>query len=227
MIHPNANDTLTVRSVFIIGPDKKVKLIITYPRRAGPQLRRDPARDRLAAAHRRATAWRRRSNWKDGEDVIIVPGRVRRGRQGEVPEGLEGGEALPAAHAPAEQVERTTARDACAPTVVYWCADRRDRQGRLAAHPDVELTWPVARSDAPDVAMTADTSCSIHGTATRHCDGRDEPGTPARRRRPIDRVVVRVAALRPHDRTTSRPQRARGILVVARATRAKGVWCGR
>ncbi len=35
MIHPNANDTLTVRSVFIIGPDKKVKLIITYPASTG------------------------------------------------------------------------------------------------------------------------------------------------------------------------------------------------
>ena len=35
MIHPNASDTVTVRSVFIIGPDKKIKLIITYPQSAG------------------------------------------------------------------------------------------------------------------------------------------------------------------------------------------------
>ena len=60
MIHPNANDTLTVRSVFVIGPDKKVKLIITYPGEHRPQLRRDPAGDRLAPAHGRATASPRR-----------------------------------------------------------------------------------------------------------------------------------------------------------------------
>ena len=61
MIHPNANDTMTVRSVFVIGPDKKVKLTITYPASTGPQLRRDPAGHRLAAAHRQATRWPRRS----------------------------------------------------------------------------------------------------------------------------------------------------------------------
>src|SRR5689334_1934522 len=53
MIHPNALDTLTVRSVFVIGPDKKVKLMLVS-REHGPQLRRDPARGRLAAAHREA-----------------------------------------------------------------------------------------------------------------------------------------------------------------------------
>ena len=53
MIHPNANDTLTVRSVFIIGPDKKVKLTLTYPASTGPQRRRDPPGPRLAAADRR------------------------------------------------------------------------------------------------------------------------------------------------------------------------------
>ena len=54
MIHPNANDTLTVRSVFVIGPDKKIKLSLTYPASTGPQLRRAAARDRLAAADREA-----------------------------------------------------------------------------------------------------------------------------------------------------------------------------
>jgi peroxiredoxin len=53
MIHPNANDTLTVRSVFVIGPDNKVKLP-HLPGLHRPQLRRDPPRDRLAAAHRQA-----------------------------------------------------------------------------------------------------------------------------------------------------------------------------
>ena len=53
MIHPNANDTLTVRSVFIIGPDKKVKLTLTYPASTGRNVQRDPPGPRLAAAHGR------------------------------------------------------------------------------------------------------------------------------------------------------------------------------
>ena len=53
MIHPNASDTVTVRTVFVIGPDKKVKLTITYPAIVWPQLRRDLARHRLTAALRR------------------------------------------------------------------------------------------------------------------------------------------------------------------------------
>ena len=54
MIHPNASDTLTVRSVFVIGPDKKIKLIAHLPGEHRPQLRRAAARDRLAAADRQA-----------------------------------------------------------------------------------------------------------------------------------------------------------------------------
>ena len=89
MIHPNANDTMTVRSVFVIGPDKKVKLILTYPASTGPQLRRDPAGHRLAAAHRQlqvATP----VNWKDGDDVIIAGAVSDEDAKDEVPEGLEG-----------------------------------------------------------------------------------------------------------------------------------------
>jgi thioredoxin-dependent peroxiredoxin len=72
MIHPNANDTLTVRSVFIIGPDKKVKLIMTYPASTGRnfvELLRVIDSLQLTANHSVATP----VNWKDGEDVIIVP----------------------------------------------------------------------------------------------------------------------------------------------------------
>ena len=47
-------DNQTVRNVFVIGPDKKIKLILVYPMTTGPQLRRGPARDRLAAADREA-----------------------------------------------------------------------------------------------------------------------------------------------------------------------------
>lgn len=72
MIHPNANDTLTVRSVYIIGPDKKIKLILTYPASTGrnfDELLRVIDSLQLTAKHQVATP----ANWKNGEDVIIVP----------------------------------------------------------------------------------------------------------------------------------------------------------
>ena len=71
MIHPNANDTLTVRSVFIIGADKKVKLIITYPASTGrnfDEIIRVIDSLQLTAHYQVATP----VNWKDGEDVIIT-----------------------------------------------------------------------------------------------------------------------------------------------------------
>ena len=72
MIHPNANDTLTVRSVFVIGPDKKVKLSLTYPASTGrnfDELLRVIDSLQLTAYQKVATP----ANWKNGEDVIIVP----------------------------------------------------------------------------------------------------------------------------------------------------------
>ena len=72
MIHPNANDTLTVRSVFIIGPDKKVKLSLTYPASTGrnfDEILRVIDSLQLTAKHSVATP----VNWRDGDDVIIVP----------------------------------------------------------------------------------------------------------------------------------------------------------
>ncbi|MEM6993110.1 MAG: redoxin domain-containing protein, partial [Myxococcota bacterium] len=72
MIHPNANDTLTVRSVFIIGPDKKVKLTLTYPASTGrnfDEILRVIDSLQLTAKHRLATP----VNWKHGDDVIIAP----------------------------------------------------------------------------------------------------------------------------------------------------------
>ena len=71
MIHPNASDTMTVRSVFIIGPDKKVKLIITYPASTGrnfDEILRVIDSLQLTANYSVATP----VNWKDGEDVIIA-----------------------------------------------------------------------------------------------------------------------------------------------------------
>ncbi len=71
MIHPNANDTLTVRSVFIIGPDKKVKLTLTYPASTGrniDEILRVLDSLQLTANYQVATP----VNWTDGGDVIIV-----------------------------------------------------------------------------------------------------------------------------------------------------------
>lgn len=72
MIHPNADSTLTVRSVFVIGTDKKVKLILTYPASTGrnfDELLRVIDSLQLTAYHKVATP----ANWKHGEDVVIVP----------------------------------------------------------------------------------------------------------------------------------------------------------
>ncbi|MHB1584811.1 MAG: peroxiredoxin [Acidimicrobiales bacterium] len=72
MIHPNANDTLTVRSVFIIGPDKKVKLTLTYPASTGrnvDEVLRVLDSLQLTANYQVSTP----VNWTDGGDVIIAP----------------------------------------------------------------------------------------------------------------------------------------------------------
>lgn len=72
MIHPNALDNMTVRSVYIIGPDKKIKLMITYPASTGrnfDELLRVIDSLQLTAQHKVATP----ANWKQGEDCIITP----------------------------------------------------------------------------------------------------------------------------------------------------------
>ena len=72
MIHPNASDTMTVRSVYIVGPDKKLKLSLTYPASTGrnfEEILRVIDSLQLTANHSVATP----SDWKRGEDVIIVP----------------------------------------------------------------------------------------------------------------------------------------------------------
>lgn len=72
MIHPEISDVFTVRSVFIIGPDKKIKLMITYPASTGrnfDEILRVVDSLQLTAKYSVATP----VNWKDGEDVIIVP----------------------------------------------------------------------------------------------------------------------------------------------------------
>nr|MDJ0838415.1 peroxiredoxin [Acidobacteriota bacterium] len=72
MIHPNELDQLTVRSVFVIGPDKKVKLTLTYPASTGrnfDELLRVVDSLQLTANHQVATP----VNWQDGDDCIVVP----------------------------------------------------------------------------------------------------------------------------------------------------------
>jgi alkyl hydroperoxide reductase subunit AhpC len=72
MIHPNASETFTVRSLFIIGPDKKVKLFITYPASTGRnfhEVLRVIDSLQLTANYSVATP----ADWKEGEDVIVVP----------------------------------------------------------------------------------------------------------------------------------------------------------
>jgi thioredoxin-dependent peroxiredoxin len=70
MIHPNASDTMTVRSVFVIGADKKIKLSITYPASTGrnfDEILRVIDSLQLTAGYKVATP----VNWRDGDDVII------------------------------------------------------------------------------------------------------------------------------------------------------------
>ena len=80
MIHPNASDegartamdNATVRSVFVVGPDKKIKLMLTYPMTTGrnfDEVLRVLDSMQLTAEHQVATP----ANWRPGEDVIIVP----------------------------------------------------------------------------------------------------------------------------------------------------------
>ncbi|EAZ82882.1 peroxiredoxin [Algoriphagus machipongonensis] len=72
MIHPNSNEKFTVRSVFVIGNDKKIKLIITYPASTGrnfDELLRVIDSLQLTANYSVATP----ANWKQGEDVVIAP----------------------------------------------------------------------------------------------------------------------------------------------------------
>jgi alkyl hydroperoxide reductase subunit AhpC len=72
MIHPNASATATVRSLFIIGPDKKLKLTLTYPASTGRnffEILRVIDSLQLTATYSVATP----ANWEEGQDVIVVP----------------------------------------------------------------------------------------------------------------------------------------------------------
>src|SRR5436305_4853397 len=88
MIHPNASDTNTVRSVFIIGPDKKIRLNITYPASTGrnfDEILRVIDSLQLTNKHQVATP----ADWKSGEDVIIVPAVSDEDAKKKYPEGFD------------------------------------------------------------------------------------------------------------------------------------------
>lgn len=88
MIHPNADDTLTVRSVFVIGPDKKIKLTLTYPASTGrnfDEILRAIDSLQLTATHSVATP----VNWKFGDDVIIATSMSDEQAKEKFPDGWE------------------------------------------------------------------------------------------------------------------------------------------
>lgn len=88
MIHPNANDSLTVRSVFIIDPNKKIRLTITYPASTGrnfPEILRVLDSLQLTDEHKVATP----VNWTDGGDCIIVPAVSNEQAKEMFPEGWD------------------------------------------------------------------------------------------------------------------------------------------
>jgi alkyl hydroperoxide reductase subunit AhpC len=86
MIHPNASENVTVRSVFIIGPDKKIKLTLTYPASTGrnfQELLRVIDSLQLTANYSVATP----ADWKHGEDVVITPAVKNEDIPGKFPKG--------------------------------------------------------------------------------------------------------------------------------------------
>jgi thioredoxin-dependent peroxiredoxin len=88
MIHPNASETFTVRSLFVIGPDKKVKLTITYPASTGRnfvEVLRVIDSLQLTANYSVATP----ADWKEGEDVIVVPAVSTEDAQKKFPKGVK------------------------------------------------------------------------------------------------------------------------------------------
>ena len=118
MIHPNAAggkrtaaDNATIRSVFVVGPDKKVKLTLTYPMTTGrnfDEVLRVLDSIQLTAKHKVATP----VNWKQGEDVIIAGSVSDDEAKQKYPEGWKSPQALPAHRQAAEVAARSLARAA-------------------------------------------------------------------------------------------------------------------
>jgi alkyl hydroperoxide reductase subunit AhpC len=87
MIHPNASETFTVRSVFVIGPDNKVKLMLTYPASTGrnfQEILRAIDSLQLTAGYSVATP----ADWQPGDDVIVVPSLSDEDAKARFPKGF-------------------------------------------------------------------------------------------------------------------------------------------
>ncbi|MDQ3385822.1 MAG: peroxiredoxin [Actinomycetota bacterium] len=87
MVHPNVDDTATVRSVFVVGPDDKIKLTLTYPASTGrnfDEIVRVIDSLQLTAQHQVATP----VNWQHGDEVIIVPGVSDEAATAKYPDGF-------------------------------------------------------------------------------------------------------------------------------------------
>ncbi|NJX17146.1 redoxin domain-containing protein, partial [Tamlana crocina] len=88
MIHPNADDTLTVRSVYVIDPSKKIRLMITYPASTGrnfEELLRVIDSLQLTEKYKVATP----ANWKEGEEVVISPSISNEDAKNMFPKGFK------------------------------------------------------------------------------------------------------------------------------------------
>ncbi|MDA0193661.1 MAG: peroxiredoxin [Bacteroidetes bacterium] len=88
MIHPNANDAMTVRSVFIIDPAKKIRLMLTYPASCGrnfDEILRTVDSLQLTSKYSVATP----ANWKDGDNVIIAPAVSDKDADDKFPKGYQ------------------------------------------------------------------------------------------------------------------------------------------
>ena len=223
MIHPNANDTMTVRSVFVIDPDKKVKLTLTYPASTGrnfDEILRVIDSLQLTAGHKVATP----VNWKDGDDVIIVPAVSDEDAKKLFPKGWTRDEALPAGHPAAEQVARRWGPSRPSPPprparagpgsggARRVFADHRgaDRHGRPLGVDDhglgaeaagqlvpVRVATRTPRPGRPSCGQATGTGPSTAPTAPRRrsrCRGRGAPRRPSRR-----------GAARPAIRRAARP----------------------
>ena len=124
--HPAHDEVFTVRTVFVVDPKKKIRLMITYPQTTGrnfDEILRVIDSLQLTDAHRVATP----VNWKQGEDVIIVPAVTDEEAQGEVPGRLESPEALSPPHPPAQVAAVRPCRPRRRPLSAV-CKSRRRRR---------------------------------------------------------------------------------------------------
>ena len=156
MIHPNADNSLTVRSVFVIGPDKKVKLKIEYPASTGrnfDEIIRVIDSLQLTARHQVATP----VNWKVGEDVIIVASVTDEAAREKYPEGWKTVKPVPAHRAAAAHLTSSRSGDlqAGGPTGRPFSFDQAaPRRLRLMAASNEMMRATPMSSNPPTMGAT-------------------------------------------------------------------------